>query len=59
LAAVLIKLLVALATRQLAAQLIDWVVAAVVRAATHEASWMSARGQALAPPPMLLVAVAE
>jgi hypothetical protein len=58
-AAVLIKLLVALATRQLAAQLIDWVVAAVVRAATHEASWMSARGQALAPPPMLLVAVAE
>jgi hypothetical protein len=35
------------------------VVAAVVRAATHEASWMSARGQALAPPPMLLVAVAE
>jgi hypothetical protein len=59
LAAVLIKLLVALATKQLAAQLIDWVVAAVVRAATHGASRMPAGGQAMAPPPMLLVAVAE
>jgi hypothetical protein len=35
------------------------VVAAVVRAATHGASRMPAGGQAMAPPPMLLVAVAE
>ena len=52
LAAVLIKLLAALATKQLGAQLIDWVVAAVVRAA-------SAERYRLAPLPMLLVAVAE
>jgi hypothetical protein len=52
LAAVLIKLLVALATRQLGAQLIDWVVAAAVRAATPER-------ERLARLPMLLVAVAE
>ena len=52
LAAVLIKLLVALATKQLGAQLIDWVVAAIVRAA-------SAERHRLARLPMLLVAVAE
>jgi hypothetical protein len=52
LAAVLIKLLVALATKQLGAQLIDWVVAAVVRAA-------SAERDRLARLPMLLVALAE
>ena len=52
LAAVLIKLLVALATKQLGAQLIDWVVAAVVRAA-------SAERHRLARLPILLVALAE
>ena len=52
LAAVLIKLLVALATKQLGAQLIDWVLAAAVRVA-------SAERHRLAPLPTLLVAVAE
>jgi hypothetical protein len=52
LAAVLIKLLVALATKQLGAQVIDWVVAAVVRAA-------SAERHRRARLPMLLVAFAE
>jgi len=58
LGAVLIKLLVALATKQLGAQLIEWVFAAVVRAANAEPRRLAAP-QRLAPPPMLLVALAE
>ena len=55
----IIKLIVALATRQLGAQLIEWVVAAVVQAAWHEAAGITARRQALEAPPILLLSPAE
>ena len=58
LVALLIKLLVALATKQLGAQLIEWAAAAVVVAARGEGRRIAAP-QRLAPPRALLVALAE
>jgi hypothetical protein len=58
LAAPLIKLLVALATKQLGAQLIEWALAAVVAAATGEARRIAAPPR-LPPPPALLVALSQ
>jgi hypothetical protein len=53
-----IKLLVALVTKQLGAQVMDWLFAAVVWGASDEVRRMAAP-QRMAPAPMLLVAMAE
>jgi hypothetical protein len=55
----IIKLIVALTTKQLGGQLIEWVVAAVVQAARHEADVVAARRQAPGRPQVLLLASAE
>jgi hypothetical protein len=56
--AVFIKLLVALVTKQLGAQVMEWLFAAVVWGASDEVRRMAAP-QRMAPAPMLLVAMAE
>lgn len=58
-AALVLKLIVAIATKQLGAQLIEWVVEAFIRAAMHDANRTVARRRRPIASPMLLVATAE
>ena len=58
-AALVLKLIVAIATKQLGAQLIEWVVEAFIRAAIHDANRTVARRRVPIASPMLLVATAE
>ena len=58
-AALVLKLIVAIATKQLGAQLIEWVVEAFIRAAMHDANRTVARRRVPIAPAMLLVATAE
>jgi hypothetical protein len=52
---ILIKIIVAIATKQLSAQLIEWVVAAVGQSARREAAAIAARRRLLRARPMLVL----
>ena len=58
-AALVLKLIGAIATKQLGAQLIEWVVEAFIRAAMHDANRTVVRRRVPIASPMLLVSTAE